>query len=175
MCGYSSTENMLIFSRVIQGLGAGALMPVGMAIVTREFPQEQRGIALGFWSIASAASVSFGPLIGGYLVDNFNWPLIFDVNVPIGIAGLLATAIIQKEYRHPNIKKFDPVGFLSVSIFLPFLLYGLTEGSATTNSAGWHAPIVLISLVLRRSPWRCSLSRNSPSTTPDRSQPLQDL
>ncbi len=145
MCGYSGTENMLILSRVVQGLGAGAIMPVGMAIVTREFPQEQRGIALGFWSIASAASVSFGPLIGGYLVDNFSWPLIFDVNVPVGIAGLLATAIIQKEYRHPNIKKFDPVGFLSVSIFLPFLLYGLTEGSATTNSAGWHAPIVLIS------------------------------
>ena len=79
LCGYSSTEDMLIFSRVIQGLGAGALMPVGMAIITREFPPEKRTLALGFWSIASAASVSFGPLIGGYLVDNFSWPLIFDV------------------------------------------------------------------------------------------------
>jgi MFS transporter, DHA2 family, multidrug resistance protein len=144
MCGYSSTENMLIISRIIQGLGAGALMPVGMAIVTREFPPEQRGIALGFWSISSAASVSFGPLIGGYLVDNFSWPLIFDVNVPIGIAGLLATAIIQKEYRNPKIRSFDLVGFLSVSIFLPVLLYALTEGSAQTNSAGWHSPVVLV-------------------------------
>jgi DHA2 family multidrug resistance protein len=144
MCGYSSTEDLLIFSRVIQGLGAGAIMPVGMAIVTREFPPSQRGIALGLWSISSAASVSFGPLIGGYLVDNFNWPLIFDVNVPIGIAGLLATAIIQKEYRHPTIRRFDVVGFLSVSIFLPVLLYALTEGNASTNSAGWNAPHVLI-------------------------------
>jgi len=78
---------MLILSRVIQGLGAGTIMPVGMAIVTREFKPEERGIALGFWSIAAAASVSFGPLIGGYLVDNFNWQLIFDVNVPIGVLG----------------------------------------------------------------------------------------
>ena len=143
LCGYSSSEDMLIFSRVIQGLGAGAIMPVGMAIVTREFPPEQRTIALGFWSIASAASVSFGPLIGGYLVDNFSWPLIFDVNVPIGVAGMLATAIIQKEYRNQRIRKFDPVGFISVTIFLPVLLYGLTEGNATTNSGGWNSPLIL--------------------------------
>lgn len=144
LCGYSSTENMLIIARIIQGLGAGALMPVGMAIITREFPPEKRAIALGFWSIASAASVSFGPLIGGYLVDNFSWSLIFDVNVPIGIAGLLATAIIQKEYKNHLIKTFDTIGFISVSIFLPVLLYALTEGSAMTNSAGWHSPVVLI-------------------------------
>jgi DHA2 family multidrug resistance protein len=144
LCGYSSTENMLIISRVIQGLGAGMIMPVGMAIITREFPPEQRTLALGFWSIASAASVSFGPLIGGYLVDNFNWPLIFDVNVPVGIAGMLATAIIQKEYRSPRRRKFDPVGLISVSVFLPVLLYAFTEGNAATNSDGWYSPVVLI-------------------------------
>jgi DHA2 family multidrug resistance protein len=144
LCGMSPNEDVLIFSRVIQGLGAGCLMPVGMAIITREFPPEQRGIALGFWSIASAASVSFGPLIGGYLVDNFSWPLIFDVNIPIGIGGMLATAIIQKEFRNKNMRSFDVVGFISVSIFLPVLLYALTEGNAATNSGGWHSPIILI-------------------------------
>lgn len=143
LCGISSTEDFLIISRVIQGLGAGCLMPVGMAIITREFPPEKRGIALGFWSIASAASVSFGPLIGGYLVDNFNWQLIFDVNVPVGIAGMLATAIIQKEFRNKAIRSFDVVGFISVSIFLPTLLYALTEGNVATNSEGWHSPVVL--------------------------------
>jgi len=144
LCGVSPNEDILIFSRVIQGLGAGCIMPVGMAIVTREFPPEKRGIALGFWSIASAASVSFGPLIGGYLVDNFSWPLIFDVNIPVGIAGMLATAIIQKEFRHKNLRSFDVVGFISVSIFLPFLLYALTEGNAATNAGGWHSPSVMI-------------------------------
>lgn len=144
LCGMSSNENMLILSRVIQGLGAGSIMPVGMAIITREFKPEERGIALGFWSIAAAASVSFGPLIGGYLVDNFNWQLIFDVNVPIGIFGLVATIIIQREYKNVKIRSFDAVGFFSVSIFLPFLLYALSEGNAQTNSAGWSATYIWV-------------------------------
>lgn len=144
LCGMSSNENMLILSRVIQGLGAGTIMPVGMAIITREFKPEERGIALGFWSIAAAASVSFGPLIGGYLVDNFNWQLIFDVNVPIGIFGLVATIIIQREYKNVKIRSFDAVGFFSVSIFLPFLLYALSEGNAQTNSAGWSATYIWV-------------------------------
>ncbi len=144
LCGISPNEDILILSRIIQGLGAGCLMPVGMAIITREFPAEKRGVALGFWSIASAASVSFGPLIGGYLVDRFSWPLIFDVNVPIGIAGMLATAIIQKEYRNKHVGPFDPIGFIAVTIFLPFLLYALTEGTSSTNSSGWSSPVVLV-------------------------------
>ncbi len=144
LCGISPTEDMLIAARVVQGLGAGCLMPVGMAIITREFPPEKRGIALGFWSIASAASVSFGPLIGGYLVDNFSWPLIFDVNIPVGIAGMLATGIIQKEYRNKKHRSFDMIGFISVSIFLPVLLYALTEGNAATNSGGWHSAQITI-------------------------------
>jgi MFS transporter, DHA2 family, multidrug resistance protein len=146
LCGISPNEDILIFSRVIQGLGAGCIMPVGMAIVTREFPPEKRGIALGFWSIASAASVSFGPLIGGYLVDNFSWQLIFDVNIPVGIAGMLATAIIQKEFRNKVHRSFDVIGFISVSIFLPVLLYALTEGNAATNAGGWHSPTIIICL-----------------------------
>ena len=71
LCGLSSNETTLIMSRIIQGIGAGTVQPLGMAIITREFPPQQRGIALGFWSIAAAASVSFGPLIGGYLSYNF--------------------------------------------------------------------------------------------------------
>ncbi|MCB8995423.1 MAG: DHA2 family efflux MFS transporter permease subunit [Bacteroidales bacterium] len=144
LCGIASDENFLIMSRVVQGLGAGCLMPVGMAIITREFPPSQRGVALGFWSIAAAASVSFGPLIGGYLVDNFSWNLIFDVNIPIGIIGMLVTLIIQREYRNKSIRGFDVIGFLSVSLFLPFFLYALTEGNASGNSEGWGAPHILL-------------------------------
>jgi DHA2 family multidrug resistance protein len=148
LCGMSGNEDMLIISRVIQGLGAGALQPIGMAIITREFPPHQRGVALGFWAISAAASVSFGPLIGGYLVDNFSWQLIFDVNVPVGIIALLATVIIQKEYINRLVRKFDMVGFISVSVFLPFLLYALTEGNAATNSQGWGAPYILVCLAI---------------------------
>jgi DHA2 family multidrug resistance protein len=144
LCGASSDENMLILSRVIQGLGAGTIQPLGMAIISREFPPKQRGVALGFWAISAAASISFGPLIGGYLVDNFNWQLIFDVNIPIGIIGLFATIIIQQEYKNPRLRKFDYWGFVSVVIFFPLTLFALSEGNAATNSAGWSAPYILI-------------------------------
>jgi DHA2 family multidrug resistance protein len=144
LCGMSNDENTLILSRIIQGLGAGSIQPLGMAIITREFPPKQRGMALGFWAIAAAASVSFGPMIGGYLVDNFSWQLIFDVNVPFGIAALLFTIIIQREYKNPRTGRFDLVGFVSVVLFVPLLLYALSEGTAVTNSEGWSAPYILV-------------------------------
>ena len=143
LCGLSNDETTLIMSRVIQGLGAGMIQPLGMAIITREFPPHQRGIALGFWAISAAASVSFGPIIGGYLVDNFNWQLIFNVNIPVGIVALLFTVIIQREFINPKVRKFDYIGFISVIIFLPVLLYALSEGNAQTNSEGWTAPYIL--------------------------------
>ena len=143
LCGLSNDEGTLIISRVIQGLGAGTVQPLGMAIITREFPLKQRGLALGFWAIAAAASVSFGPLIGGYLVDNFSWQLFFDVNIPVGIIALIFTVIIQREFVNTNARKFDYIGFISVIIFLPVLLYALSEGNAQTNSAGWTAPYIL--------------------------------
>jgi DHA2 family multidrug resistance protein len=143
LCGASSDENMLILSRIIQGLGAGTIQPLGMAIITREFPPNQRGVALGFWGIAAAASVSFGPLIGGYLVDRFSWPLIFDVNIPVGILAMLFTILIQSEYKNKKVRRFDVAGFISITIFLPLSLYTLSEGNSASNSAGWHAPHIL--------------------------------
>ncbi len=144
LSGMAVNENMLIMSRVIQGLGAGIIQPLGMAIITREFPVKQRGIALGFWAISAAASVSFGPMIGGFLIDKFSWPLIFDVNIPVGILAMLFTLIIQSEYKSGLKRKFDIVGFVSVTIFLPLTLYTLSEVNSADNSAGWHAPYILL-------------------------------
>ena len=121
---------ILIAFRVIQGAGAGFLLPVGMAIITREFPPEKRGIALGFWSVAASASVSLGPTLGGYLIDNFAWHTIFDVNVPIGIAGLIAAFIVLREHRSDNIRAFDLIGFLSLALFLTTILLALSNGNS---------------------------------------------
>ena len=137
LCGIAWSEDALIAFRIVQGAGAGFLMPVGMAIVTREFPPERRGVAIGFWSIAAAASVSLGPLVGGYLIDNFSWHMIFDVNVPVGIMGMAATYIIQREYRTEHVRTFDFGGFLSMTVFLTFMLLALSNGNSAWNTGGW--------------------------------------
>ncbi|HLX13557.1 MAG TPA: DHA2 family efflux MFS transporter permease subunit [Bacteroidota bacterium] len=148
LCGISWDENTLIIFRVIQGAGAGFLMPVGMAIITREFPPEKRGMALGFWAISAAASVSFGPLIGGYLCDNFSWHMIFDVNVPVGLFAMVATLIIQREYKTESVRSFDFVGFLSVTVFLTTLLLALADANAAWNTGGWTSPFILTCFAL---------------------------
>ena len=88
LCAQAGSDAFLIGARALQGVGSGIIQSLGLAIVTREFPPQQRGLALGLWAVAAAASISFGPLIGGYLVDDFSWHLIFDVNVPIGILAI---------------------------------------------------------------------------------------
>ncbi|WP_455587854.1 DHA2 family efflux MFS transporter permease subunit [Bacteroides sp.] len=146
MCGNSTSIEELIFWRVIEGMGCGTIMPLGMAIVSNTFPPEERGMALGFWTIASAASVSFGPYIGGYLVDNLNWNYIFYVNVPVGIIALFVTAILQEEYKADKPAPFDIPGFITSGIFLPAFMYGLSEVNSATNTQGWNSPVVLVSM-----------------------------
>ena len=143
LCGLSANENMLIAFRVLQGAGAGFIMPVGMAIITREFPPEQRGTALGFWGIAAASSVSLGPMFGGYLIDTFNWHAIFYINVPVGIIAMAATFIIQREYKTIHTRSFDLLGFVSMTLFLVFLLLALSDGNAAWNTGGWTSGFIL--------------------------------
>ena len=143
LCSLAVNENMLIFFRVIQGAGGGLIMPVGMAIITREFPPEQRGFALGFWGIAAAASISLGPMFGGYLIDKFNWNAIFDINVPIGTIGTAAAWIILKEHKIPRKGKFDMVGLISMSVFLAALLLALSDGNSSWNTGGWTSNFIL--------------------------------
>jgi DHA2 family multidrug resistance protein len=143
LCGIAWDENALIIFRIVQGAGAGFMMPVGMAIVTREFPPHRRGIALGFWSIAAAASVSLGPLVGGYLIDHFSWHMIFDVNVPVGLAGVFATYVIQREYKTEHVRSFDFGGFISMTVFLTSLLLALSNGNSAWNTGGWSSPFIV--------------------------------
>ncbi len=143
LCSLAWSEVALVLFRVVQGLGGGLLMPVGMAIITREFPPEKRGAALGFWTVSAAASVSLGPTLGGYLIDNFAWHSIFDINVPVGILGVFATYVIQREYRTATKSPFDFAGFVSVATFLTFLLIAFSDGNADWNTGGWTSPLIL--------------------------------
>ena len=144
LCGISWNASSLIAMRVGQGIGGGLLQPIGMAIILREFPPEKRGLALGFWSIAAAASVSLGPMLGGYLVDNFDWHIIFNINVPVGILCFFVTWIIQREYRTGKNRSFDIAGFVSTAVFLGFLLLALSSGNAQWNIGGWTSDFMML-------------------------------
>ncbi len=101
-------------------------------------------MALGFWGIAAAASVSLGPLFGGYLVDNFASHAIFDINIPIGIIGIVAVMIIQEEYKSHIKEKFDMGGFVTMTIGLGTFLLALATGNSSWNhSGGWHSTFIV--------------------------------
>lgn len=143
LCSIAWSFNVFIAFRVLQGAGAGVILPVGMALMMREFPPEKRGIALGFWSVSASASVALGPTLGGYLIDHFSWRMIFDVNVPIGIVGVIVSGIILREYLARDSARFDIVGFISLSAFLGGLLLALANGNASWNTGGWTSSFIL--------------------------------
>jgi DHA2 family multidrug resistance protein len=143
LCSLSWSIDVLIIFRVIQGAGAGLLMPVGMAIIMREFPPEKRGVALGFWSVAASASVSVGPTVGGYLIDHYAWHTIFDVNVPVGIMGMAAAALVLRDRKVPDAGRFDVLGFFSLAAFLGALLLALSSGNSAWNTGGWDSRFIV--------------------------------
>jgi DHA2 family multidrug resistance protein len=143
LCSMSWNISSLIFFRVVQAMGAGVIMPVGMALIMREFPPQKRGVALGFWSISSAASASLGPSIGGYLIDNYSWHTIFDVNVPIGILAVIAGVVILREHKSEKARSFDIVGLVAMTLFLCGLSLGLADGNAKWNTDGWTSTFIL--------------------------------
>ena len=143
LCGKASSDPFLIGARALQGVGSGIIQALGLAIVTREFKPAERGLALGLWSMAAAASISFGPLLGGYLVDAYSWHKIFDVNVPVGVLAVLLAAFVQKEWKNQTRSPFDWQGFAAIVLFMPLAIYALARGNSPSNPGGWSAPEVI--------------------------------
>ncbi len=98
-CGLAPSGGFLIGARVVQGLGGALMNPATLSIITATFPPRQRGTAIGIWAGVSAMALAIGPLVGGLLTEHVNWNWIFFINVPIGIAGLLAIPLFIDESR----------------------------------------------------------------------------
>ncbi|MDK2800835.1 MAG: hypothetical protein PWQ70_2454 [Clostridiales bacterium] len=131
LCGFAWSSTAMIMFRVIQALGGGMIMPVGMSIIYEIIPLEERGLALGFWGIASMAAPAIGPTLGGYIIQNMDWRLIFNINIPIGIIGVILASILLKDTRtKKTVKNFDYIGFLASTIGIVSILYVLGEGSS---------------------------------------------
>jgi DHA2 family multidrug resistance protein len=91
LCGTATSIWQLVAYRVLQGIGGGALQPTAQAILFETFPPEKRGGAMAIFGLGAMVGPAVGPLLGGYLVDNATWPLIFYINIPIGIVAFLMT------------------------------------------------------------------------------------
>lgn len=141
LCGIAPNLPTLVFARVIQALGGGAITPTGMAMIAEVFPPEERGRALGIWGVGVIVGPAIGPTMGGYLTEIFGWRSIFNINLPIGALGLLAASrVLRADRPHAQAKRgFDLPGFLLLSVFLVSALLGLSKG----NHEGWTSSLVL--------------------------------
>lgn len=139
LCGISNSIEMLIFFRVLQGIGGGMLTPVGTAMLFRAFPPQERAAASAVLVVPIAIAPAIGPIIGGLLVDHLSWRWIFYVNLPVGIFGFFFSLAFLHEGREPNPGRFDFPGFILSATGLPLMLYALAEAP----DSGWTSTKVL--------------------------------
>ncbi|HEY6794038.1 MAG TPA: DHA2 family efflux MFS transporter permease subunit [Kineosporiaceae bacterium] len=135
-CGASQSPGELIVARLVQGLGAAALMPQTMALIIATFPADRRGAALGVWGAVAGLSTVAGPTLGGLLITAFSWRWIFFINLPIGVLVLVASALFLPGARIGHRHRLDWGGVVLASAALFCLSFALTEGQRH-DWAGW--------------------------------------
>src|SRR5574340_208912 len=160
-CGLSGTVSMLIVARVVQGLGAALMTPQTMAIITRIFPPDRRGTAMGLWGAVAGVATLVGPLAGGVLVDNLGWEWIFIVNVPVGVvAFVFAARVVPVLPTHPH--RFDIPGVFLSAAGMFCLVFGIQEGNSYNWSAGVWLLVAAGVALLAGFVWYQGRNRNEP-------------
>lgn len=148
LCGFSQNATELIGARILQGIGGAILTPQTLSIITTLFPPERRGAAFGIWGGVAGLATITGPTVGGALVTYANWRWIFFVNVPIGIAALIATFAIIPDIRPGRRHGWDFMGVLLSTAGLFAVVFGLIEGQrfnwGEIGSYGITIPEVII-------------------------------
>ncbi len=128
-CGLSGTVEALIIARVLQGLGAALMTPQTMSVITRIFPPERRGAAMGLWGSVAGIATLVGPVLGGVLVDSAGWEWIFFINVPVGVVGfILASRLVPTLPTTSH--RFDMLGVFLSAAGLFCLVFGIQEGES---------------------------------------------
>ena len=127
-CGLTTTIELLIAARVVQGLGAALMTPQTMTVITRVFPPHQRGTAMAVWGATAGLAMLVGPMLGGLLIGLLGWEWIFFINIPIGAAGYVAAhRLVPDLEQHPH--RFDWLGVALSGIGLFCIVFGLQEAS----------------------------------------------
>jgi len=140
LCGAAPTANWLVGMRAFQGIGASMLFANAPAILTKAFPAEQRGRALGALATFTYLGLTAGPALGGWLAQVFGWRSVFYINIPIGMVGIvLGWRAIDDDRPHGAAERFDYAGAALFTIGLVALLTALDQGHAW----GWSSPLTL--------------------------------
>src|SRR4051795_11762339 len=125
-----SAESLILF-RILQGLGGGMLMPCGMTILTRAAGPQRVGRVMAIIGVPMMLGPILGPILGGWLVDDFSWRWIFFINLPIGAAALIASMrILPKDSPHAG-ERLDVLGFFLLSPGLALMIYGLAQSASS--------------------------------------------
>lgn len=136
LCGMAKNIEFMIFARILQGFGGGGILPISQAIMVESFPKEKRGLAMSVFGMGVILAPIIGPVLGGWITDNWTWPWIFYINVPFGCtAALLCHKLLEDPpyaRRQKNVK-IDAKGFFYLTIWLITLQTVLDKG----NNADW--------------------------------------
>lgn len=138
-CGLAESGETLIAARVVQGVGAALMNPATLSIIAATFPPKERGTAIGIWAGVSALALAIGPLVGGLLTEHLDWSWVFFVNVPVGVAGIVASYVLIDESRDETHERLDLPGLLTSGVGLFALTYGLIEA----NQYGWSSTRII--------------------------------
>jgi len=141
-CATAGSAGALIAARTVQGAGAAIVLPVSLTLISEAFPLEKRGAAIGIWGGITGLGVATAPLLGGAIIQGIDWQWIFWINVPVGLAAAIASAVLLTESRGPR-PRLDLVG-------LPLIiagLFALVWAPVRAPSAGWGSAEVIGSLV----------------------------
>ena len=149
LCGFALSMEQLIVYRLIQGLGAGAVMPVVTTIIGDIYSTEERAKIQGYLSSVWGISAVLGPAIGGGIVFYLNWKYIFWVNVPLGILAMIGIAVFLKEPAREKAVSIDYKGALLLAASLSLILYWLTEGGQSfSRTSGLSLMIIMLGIAL---------------------------
>lgn len=148
LCGNAETITELIIFRFIQGMGGGALLVTAQTIITESYPIAKRGMAQAIYGMGIIVGPTLGPPLGGYLVDNFSWPYIFYINIPIGIIATILTIMFVKSPKFGDKLKVNQVdwwGILFLAACIGSLQFVLEHG----QQDDWfqNSTIVVLSLI----------------------------
>ncbi len=165
LCALAQDLPQLVAFRVLQGLGGGMLMPLGMTILTRAAGPDRVGRVMAVLGIPMLLGPIFGPILGGWLIDIASWHWIFLINLPIGVVALIyAWLALPKDEVHPS-ESFDFVGMILLSPGLALLLYGISmipENGTFFTPESWVPSLIGAVLVLAFVPWALSSKNDHP-------------